>query len=149
MKKSELRKLIKEEVRLVLTEATNAYIGVEMPQGVTTTVYLHFDGHPEHAGKILKTHYKDRTKIFNLLRLGTFGISILGPELGRKQDFDNPERSRGSSLFYGRDRGEKHNTKHTDMTKDGVPSNKHTYIYSISEKKWYYRKPSSHEYKEL
>ena len=80
---------------------THAFIGIKIGK-TYKGIYLHFDGYPEHAGKILNEHYKTRSKILKLMKLGD--ISSLGPEIGKKQDFNNPVS--GTTLAYKRDRGE-------------------------------------------
>lgn len=82
--------------------ATRSNIGKRLPNGEIKAIYCHWDGYPEHNGKILVEHYTDEAKIDQLLALGA--LSILGPEIGRKQDFNKPVQ--GWCLAYYRDRGE-------------------------------------------
>ena len=49
--------------------ATNAHIGYIENDKITYT-YLHYDGYPEHTGKILHEEYNDINKIKNLVNLG-------------------------------------------------------------------------------
>ena len=83
--------------------ATRSYIGKRLPNGDIKAIYCHWDGYPEHNGRILVEHYKDSAKVEKLIKLGA--LSILGEEIGRKQDFNKP--TKGWCLAYGRDRGEK------------------------------------------
>jgi hypothetical protein len=83
--------------------ATRSTIGMVLEDGQTIrSVYCHWDGYPEGVGATLKEYYTDSTTIENLLDLGD--LSVLSENIGQKQDFDN--RTEGSCLFYGRDRGE-------------------------------------------
>lgn len=82
--------------------ATRSNIGKRLPNGKIHAVYCHWDGYPEHNGNILVNHYKDDAKVEALLALGA--LSILGEEIGQKQDFNKP--TEGWCLAYGRDRGE-------------------------------------------
>lgn len=82
--------------------ATRSYIGKRLPNGDITAIYCHWDGYPEHNGRILSQHYTDEAKINRLLKLGA--LSQLGPEIGRKHDFNKP--TEGWCVAYGRDRGE-------------------------------------------
>ena len=82
--------------------ATRSYIGKRLPNGDIKAIYCHWDGYPEHNGRILVEHYKDEAKIDKLLKLGA--LSVLGPEIGKKQDFNKP--TEGWCLAYARDRGE-------------------------------------------
>lgn len=92
--------------------ATRSRIGIEGKNGITS-IYCHWDGYPEHNGKILVEHYADEAKIEQLMKLGN--LSSLGAEIGTKHDFD--QRVEGECTFYGRDRGEKNITarKHIDV----------------------------------
>ena len=54
---------------------TRSRIGIEMPDHSVVSVYCHWDGYPEHNGKILVEHYLDRDKIQELIDGG--GISSL------------------------------------------------------------------------
>jgi hypothetical protein len=81
---------------------TRSYIGAKRPDGSVRAVYCHWDGYPEGAGKTLRDHYSDPAKVEELLALGD--ISVLGEEIGEKQDFNRP--AKGTCIAYGRDRGE-------------------------------------------
>ena len=70
-----LKQLIKEELKSLLTEGTRSQIGIELPNGKILAVYCHWDGYPEHVGKILKKHYRNANKIKDLLKVGKNGIS--------------------------------------------------------------------------
>lgn len=85
--------------------ATRSHIGKKLSNGTIKYIYCHFDGYPEHNGKILKEHYTDEAKVDALLELGS--LSILGEEIGEQQDFDNRDTHNSKwCLAYGRDRGE-------------------------------------------
>lgn len=81
---------------------TRSWIGYSTGDGVQM-IYCHFDGYLEHNGKILAKHYTDPEKIQRLMDLGD--LSILGEEIGEKQDFDRGQTDNWC-LAYGRDRGE-------------------------------------------
>lgn len=83
--------------------ATRSYIGKRLPNGDIKAIYCHWDGYPEHNGRILAQHYRDDAKIDKLLKLGA--LSILGEEIGRKHDFNKPKK--GWCVAYARDRGER------------------------------------------
>lgn len=85
--------------------ATRSHIGKLLSDGSVKYIYCHWDGYPEHNGKILKEHYTTEAKVDALLELG--GLSILGEEIGEQQDFDNRDTHNSKwCLAYGRDRGE-------------------------------------------
>lgn len=82
--------------------ATRSNIGILNQDGTVNYIYCHWDGYPEHNGSILNKHYTTGDEVRKLIALGD--LSILGPEIGEKQDFEN--RVKGTCLAYGRDRGE-------------------------------------------
>ena len=49
--------------------ATNAHIGY-IENGIITYTYLHYDGYPEHTGKILYEEYNSTDKLKELIKLG-------------------------------------------------------------------------------
>ena len=83
--------------------ATRSAIGIQQEDGSVIGIYCHWDGYVDHNGRILNDHY-DRDKTMALMDLGD--LSVLGKELGEKQDFDSPT-DRNWCLAYGRDRGER------------------------------------------
>ena len=96
--------------------ATRSTIALEFADGSVGQVYAHWDGYLEHNGKILFENYSDPFKLRELIDNGS--ISILGPDIGEKHEFDNPfkyatpewetwqNENRKVCTFYGRDRGE-------------------------------------------
>jgi predicted CxxxxCH...CXXCH cytochrome family protein len=82
--------------------STRSRIGIINKDKTVTSIYCHFDGYPEGVGKTLKQHWMDTKKIKKLLKLGN--LSILGKEIGKKQNFDSPSNT-DWCLTYGRDRG--------------------------------------------
>jgi len=86
--------------------ATRSYIGIRNLNDIVDYIYCHYDGYPSHNGAILTQHYDTLDKVKELLALGD--LSILGPEVGEQQDFNNREtHNKNWCLAYGRDRGEK------------------------------------------
>ena len=86
--------------------ATRYTIGKMQEDGVTIrSVYGHWDGYPEGAGKMLRNFYSDEEKIDRLLSMGD--ISSLDQQIGSPTEH-NPfdDRTEGVTTFYGRDRGE-------------------------------------------
>ncbi len=82
--------------------STRSFIGKLNANGSISGIYCHFDGYPSHHEPILK-NYNTNDKVDQLLALGS--LSILGSEIGEKQDFDNPTNDNWC-LAYHRDRGE-------------------------------------------
>jgi len=81
--------------------STRSRIAIKTRSGYKS-IYCHFDGYPSGVGRTLRDHYTNRGKVNRLIALGN--ISILGKEIGKKQDFDNP--TEGWTVAYHRDRGE-------------------------------------------
>lgn len=82
---------------------TRSHIGMLQPDGTVNAIYCHWDGYPEHNGKILMEHYTDPKKIEALIALGS--LSTLGEELGEKHDFE--DRSHETwCMAHHRDRNE-------------------------------------------
>lgn len=135
---------------------TRSNIVRENQDGSYDSIYCHWDGYPEHNGKILYEHYQDPAKIAELLALGD--LSVLAQEIGEKHDFEwqmaffagglNPADVTGSPYYkmctaYGRDRGEagteaKHYTKEqlAEMLQDGWTE--WVYFFRVADGKWYY-----------
>lgn len=82
---------------------TRSRIAVANADGTFTSIYCHWDGYPEHNGRILHEHYGDEAKVQSLMALGN--LSSLGPSLGEKHDFD-ADGTEDVCTAYGRDRGE-------------------------------------------
>jgi hypothetical protein len=47
--------------------ATRCRLGLELADGSILSIYSHWDGYPEWAGRILKTHYNTPEKIAELI----------------------------------------------------------------------------------
>ena len=93
---------------------TRSLIGMENPDGTVIYIYCHWDGYPEHNGQLLKNYYSDLDKVQELIALGD--LSVLGKEIGQKQDFNNRETiNKDWCLAYGRDRGEESEAKTVPM----------------------------------
>ena len=85
------------------TKSTIAKLGKD---GIIKAVYCHNDGYLEYNGKMLNEHYKDESKVDELLAHGD--ISSLNKNIGVKIDFMDYElRAKNEQCrFYHRDRGE-------------------------------------------
>ena len=92
---------------VLLLEGTRSQVGKIDKNGKITSVYVHYDGYPRHMVPMIKNY--DKKGVDQLVKLGKSGISFLDKKIGKKQDFNNPVK--GTTLFYGRDRGE-----NSDMT---------------------------------
>lgn len=89
--------------------STRARIGMQHPDGMIRSIYVHSDGYPEHHGPLLLEHYTTAEQVTALLDLGD--LSVLAEEIGDVQDFDaqyaDDDPRQRWCLAYGRDRGER------------------------------------------
>ena len=95
--------------------ATRAIIAKLDDNGVKA-IYNHSDGYLEHAGRILAEHYRDKSKVDELLAHGD--VSMLDENIGVKIDFNDYKTRYANKQckFYMRDRGEKY--KQAEQLKD-------------------------------
>jgi hypothetical protein len=91
--------------------STRCVIAKKNSDGSFRAVYSHWDGYPEHNGRVLLSNYFDVNKLNSLLDEGD--ISCLRETVGEKHDFDDfiqgsesPANLNEWTTFYGRDRGE-------------------------------------------
>lgn len=113
---------------------TRSKIGMMQEDGSVLGIYCHWDGYLSHNGQILQDHYRDATKIMELMELGS--LSVLGPEIGQKHNFENRAEGAGICTAYGRDRGEQ------DVDADHFPNvhaflsadwgQEYTYLYAYT-----------------
>ena len=137
-----VRKVIKEEIQNLISEGTRWLVGIEGNNGKILSTYGHYDGYPEWAGKHLKKYYNNPSKAKQLLKLGSAGISTIGPKIkgSKEHSFEKPDK--GVTVFYGRDRGEKGRMTSNWKNRDAVKfesGEEYAYIYNLKEKKWYYK----------
>ena len=128
--------------------ATRSRIGIENENGTVSSIYCHWDGYPEHNGKLLKEHYTDRSKVEQLIALGD--ISSLGEEVAPtgEHTFDKPQP--GVTVAYHRDRGEDFQAARVDKNPESYfTSDIEEYGYLFTKNgEWVYvgytdRKPKS------
>ena len=50
--------------------STRSRVGLELADGSILSIYSHYDGYPEWAGRILCTHYNNREKVETLIDSG-------------------------------------------------------------------------------
>ena len=95
--------------------ATRAIIAKLDNKGVKA-IYNHSDGYLEYAGRILAEHYRDESKVDELIAQGD--VSIIDENIGVKIDFNDYKTRYANKQckFYMRDRGEKY--KHAEQLKD-------------------------------
>ena len=121
--------------------ATRATIAKLDNNGVKA-IYLHSDGYLEYTGRILDKHYRDESKLNELLAHGD--VSSLNENIGEKLPFNDYMlfHEKKQCRFYGRDRGE--DKKEAAILKDENELIKFAtekcdaeYIYMFAYGSWY------------
>jgi len=112
--------------------ATRSYIGVRNTDASVDYIYCHFDGYPDHNGKILTEHYSNINRVNELLNLGD--LSVLGQFIGEKMDFN--KRVQDTCLAYGRDRGESNVSKKNTGYDELITSQDVAYVYIFDGDYW-------------
>jgi hypothetical protein len=112
--------------------ATRSYIGVRNTDASVDYIYCHFDGYPEHNGKILTEHYSNINRVNELLNLGD--LSVLGQFIGEKNEFN--DRVRDTCLAYGRDRGESNVSKKNAGYDELITNQDVDYVYVFDGDYW-------------
>lgn len=131
--------------------ATRSTIGILNKDGSVEYSYCHWDGYPEHNGKILLQYYKTEKRVRQLLEYGS--ISLLGkyivPSKGVMHTFNDPQDD--VCIFYHRDRGDA-----LTLDKNSKPIDQATarsygweYNYLFADGKWMYMPYCMNEYIEL
>ena len=85
--------------------STRSTISIQNEDGTVLTVYCHFDGYPEHNGRILLDHYNDEKLARELISFGDMSYLRERCIPNGKHSYSSPEE--GVTVYYGRDRGEK------------------------------------------
>ena len=120
--------------------ATRSIIAKTQPSGKIKASYCHFDGYPEHNGKILASYYTDKKKINSLLAEGE--ISVLGRNIGEKIDFNDYQlcHALNQCRFYHRDRGEKlrkNTVRDASELEEYANDCNAEFVYLFKENKWH------------
>ena len=119
--------------------ATRSNIGIVNQDKSITSIYVHYDGYPEHNGKILLNHYNNDDIVNGLMNLGD--LSILGEKLNPTETHTFAEPQKGVCVAYGRDRGD---TGTDSRTFEDLGEYEHfgsgvDYQYLFEDGKWMYR----------
>ena len=121
--------------------ATRATIAKLDNNGVKA-IYLHSDGYLEYAGRILDEHYRDESKVDELLSHGD--VSSLNENIGEKLPFNDYMlfHEKKQCRFYHRDRGEDKKEAATlggenELVKFATEKCDAEYIYMFAYGSWY------------
>lgn len=83
--------------------STRSRVGLELADGSILSIYSHYDGYPEWAGRILRTHYNTREKVTALIDCGD--VSCLWTDDGFYTSEGKTQRGYYGPLHYS-ERGE-------------------------------------------
>ena len=86
--------------------STSSRIGILNNDGTVTSIYCHWDGHPEHNGVILSEHYTNNKKIEELISNGNLSRlkKDINPDSTKEHSYDNPQEN--VCVYYHRDRND-------------------------------------------
>lgn len=118
--------------------ATRSTISKLNPDGTYTTIYCHWDGYPEHVGKMLYMHYNTEERVDELLSLGDISSlhPLVAPPDGVNHTFDNPYPD--VTVAYHRDRGEEFHITHSLSISEIKGKFGQEWNYLWKNGKWYY-----------
>ena len=60
--------------------ATRSLIGIKLDNNIVKTIYCHWDGYPEHNGKLLVENYTSPASVFELMELGDLSSLAATPD---------------------------------------------------------------------
>jgi hypothetical protein len=105
--------------------STRSNIGIQNADGSISFIYCHFDGYPSNNGQLLWDHYQAAEKVVALVALGD--LSSLGERVNPIGSHSYANSETGTTVAYGRDRGETGTETRTAEDRDGM--NKQEYAY--------------------
>ena len=133
--------------------ATRATIAKLDDNGVKA-IYSHSDNYLAHTGIILDKHYRDESKVDELLSHGD--VSIINENIGVKLDFMDYKsfHENKQCRFYGRDRGEDRKAEQlkdeTELLEFAFEQCGADYVYMYAYGSWYvYDYDNSNQFEEL
>lgn len=126
---------------------TRSRIGIELANHTVVSAYCHWDGYPDHNGRILVEHYQDREDVMNLIDGGSMS-SLRTNQLWvtaavRDQDGKIVEDENGNWIYsptrdpqplYHTERGEEVSVQHTSFDEfvSGNSGEEYAYLYDLN-----------------
>lgn len=123
---------------------TRSRIGIELKDSSIVSVYCHYDGYPEHNGKILTNLYTTREQVSNLIDGGSMSslhtshvweTKAVRDENGEIVTTEDGswmyEPTRSEQPLYHTERGEELNVEHTSFDEfvSGNSGEEYAYLY--------------------
>jgi hypothetical protein len=124
---------------------TRSRIGIELKDHSVVSTYCHYDGYPEHNGKILKNLYTTREQVINLIDGGSMSslhTSHVWETKARRDENNNVitdangqwmyEPTRPEQPLYHTERGEEIEVSHTDFNEfiSGNSGEEYAYLFT-------------------
>ena len=113
--------------------STRSRVGLELADGSILSIYSHYDGYPEWAGRILRTHYNTREKVEALVDGGD--VSCLWTDDGFYTSEGKTQRGYYGPLHYS-ERGEDCPPR-LDADMEEFFSDNEEYSYIFRNGNWY------------
>ena len=111
--------------------STRSRVGLELSDGSILSIYSHYDGYPEWAGRILRTHYNTCEKVEALVDGGD--VSCLWTDDGFYTSEGKTQRGYYGPLHYS-ERGEDCPPRHDkDLAEYLQNGEEFGYVYTQSE----------------
>ena len=112
--------------------STRSRVGLELADGSILSIYSHYDGYPEWAGRILRTHYNTREKVEALVDGGD--VSCLWTDDGFYTSEGKTQRGYYGPLHYS-ERGEDCPPRY-DVSAKTYLANGEEYAYLFVNGEW-------------
>jgi hypothetical protein len=126
---------------------TRSRIGYELPDHSVVSVYCHWDGYPEHNGRVLVEHYLNRDDVKELIDGGSMSslrtVQLWVTAAVRDENnkiVENPDGSwvmsptRDAQPLYHSERGEEISVQHTSFDEfiSGDCGEEYTYLFDLN-----------------
>lgn len=125
--------------------STRCRIGIENEDKTITSIYCHHDGYLAGVGATLLDHYKDKEKIYALMKLGD--MSSLGIEPIEKIDRIHSEEA--CDIYSTQEEKYPAKTRSLEQTIERFKHSDQEFLYIFKDGKWIYMKWNSPDFEEL
>jgi len=127
---------------------TRSRIGIQLQDSSVVSVYCHYDGYPEHTGRVLKEEYTTKEQVANLINGGsmsslktthlweTKAVRDENNQIVRDEDGNwlyAPTRS--AQPLYHTERGEEISVEHTNHKEfiSGNSGEEYAYLFTLNK----------------
>jgi hypothetical protein len=117
--------------------ATRCRVGLELSDGSVLSIYSHWDGYPEWAGRILRTHYNTREKVEALIDGGDVSCLWTNERWTGDRWGSYPNKVEEYGPQYYSQRGEDCPPRlDADLCEYLLPDNSEEYAYVFRDGEW-------------